>query len=438
MTFPIRQSLLGITLAAALAATGCGVVPGFVPGAQVRGGEGFGALSDTPEIDAQIKANTVKRDENGVLVKKLPVPAKAKPVTFLTFKALDNNLGVTLPMHLNTLEKAGSNANVNALVLADDVGPNNTRKYYITKDSDAEALASPWIKAGRGGEMNTGSGAALASAMKWGFGSYPSKVRWLDVNNHGGGYYGIAQDDNADAIIRLPQLASALKSGNGGKKLDLLTFDACLMATAEVTFELRDTAKVMVASEDSSYALGMNYDATLAALAKKPTTDPDDLARDLVLRAQRKGKLVALFTISAIDLSKGDRVAGAVDKLGRSLMAALPRHGAAIKMSLNAVKPFYVAGPDQSDFNHRDLNEVVDQLRQRVQDPAVQAACQAVKGTLFNKGGAILLSRSAREEGKVARGLSIYLPTDGQVDPIYKDTAFAKATSWDEFLAKLK
>ncbi len=438
MTFPIRQSLLGLTLAATLAATGCGVVPGLAPGGGLRGGDGFAALADAPDIDAQIKANTVSRDENGTLVKKLPVPSKAKPVTFLTFKALDNNLGVTLPMHLNTLEKAGSNANINALVLADDVGPNNTRRYYITQDNNAEAISSPWVKAGRDGEMNTGNGTALAAAMRWGFGTYPSQMRWLDVNNHGGGYYGIAQDDNADSIIRLPQLASALKRGGNGKKLDLLTFDACLMASAEVAFELRDAAKVMVASEDSSYALGMNYDATLAALAKKPSTDPDDLARDLVLRAQRKGKTVALFTVSAIDLSKGDRVAAAVDQLGRALTGAMPRSAAAIKMSLNAVKAFYVAGPDKSDFNHRDLNEVVDQLRLRVQDPAVQAACQAVKGTLFNKGGAILFSRSAREEAKVARGLSIYLPTDGQVDPIYKETSFAKATSWDEFLALLR
>lgn len=438
MTFLTRQSLLGFTLAASLAATGCGVVPGLTPGAQLRGGEGFATLADAPDIAAQIKAQTIGTDENGTQVKQLPVPSKAKPVTFLTFKALDNNLGMTLPMHLNTLEKAGSNTNVNALALVDDVGPNNTRRYYITQDGDANTITSPWTKAGRNGEMNTGSAAGLGAAMRWGFGTYPSQVRWLDVNNHGGGYYGIAQDDNADAIIRLPQLASALKHGTKGKKLDLLTFDACLMATAEVAYELRDTAKVMVASEDSSYALGMNYDATLAALAKKPSTDPDDLARDLVLRAQRKGKTVALFTISAIDLSKGDRVAAAVDQLGRALTGAMPRHAAPIKMSLNAVKAFYVAGPDQSDFNHRDLNEVVDQLRLRVQDPAVQAACQAVKGTLFNKGGAILLSRSAREEAKVARGLSIYLPTNGQVDPIYKDTSFAKATSWDEFLATLK
>lgn len=437
MSFPIRQSLLVAVLTASFAATGCGQVPGL-PGAALRGGDGFGALADTPEIGAQIAASKIRQDENGIQVKKLPVPSKAKPVTFLTYKALDNNLGSVLPMHLNALEKAGSNQNVNALVLADDVGPGNTRRWYITQDKDANAITSPWVKAGRGGEMNTGDANSLASVMKWGFGTYPSQVRWLDINNHGGGYYGIAQDDNADKIIRLPELAAGLKKGNRGKKLDLLTFDACLMATAEVAYEVRDTAKVMVGSEDSSYALGMNYDATLNALAQKPSTDPAELGRDLVLRSARKGKTIALYTISAIDLSKAANVAGAVDQLGKSLMKALPRNAAAIKQSLNATKAFYVAGPDKSDFNHRDLNEVVDQLRQRVQDPAVQAACQAVKGTLFNKGGAIIMSRSANEEAKVARGLSIYLPTDGQVDAIYKDTAFAKATSWDEFLAALK
>ena len=436
MTTVFRRSALAFALATTLA--GCGALPGMPVASQLRGAEGFAALADVNEIDAQIKANAIGMDEFGFQVKKLPAPTKAKPVTFFTFKALDNNLGMVLPQHLNTLEKAGSNTNVNAVVLADDVGPNNTRLYYIKQDTDANKISSPWQKAGRDGEMNTGSGVALGAAMRWAFGTYPSKTRWLDVNNHGGGYYGIAQDDNADSIIRLPQLGKALARGNGGQKLDLLTFDACLMATAEVAYELRDAAKVMVASEDSSYALGMNYDATLAALAQKPTTDADDLGRDLVMRAQRKGKTVALFTLSAIDLTKADRVAGAVDGLGKALMGALPRQKAVIKQSLGAVKAFYVAGPDKSDFNHRDLNEVCDQLRVRVQDPAVQAACQAVKATLFNKNGAILVSRSAHEEGKTARGLSVYLPTDGTVDPIYKDTAFAKATSWDEFLAALK
>jgi hypothetical protein len=426
-----------VSLAAAVVLSACGQAS-FLPDSATRLASGFAVRADVPEIAAQIKEQFISQDNSGIRVKRLPQPKKPKEVTFFTFKALDNNLGITLPMHINILEKAGSNSTVNAVVLTDDVGPNNSRWYYIAKDQNQEIINSPWMPVGKRGEVNSGNGGALASAMRSAFSNYPAKFRWLDVNNHGGGYYGIAQDDRSESIIRLPQLAQALNRGRGNQKIDLLTFDACLMATAEVAYELRDTAKVMVASEDSSYALGMNYDKTLELLHGKLKPDAAALGRDVVLRSQRKGKLIALYTISALDLTKAERTTKAVDGLGKALMKAMPAHGPVIKRALASVKPFYVAGPDKSDFNHRDLHEVIVQLRERVADPGVKAACQGVQDTLFNRNGVILLSRAAKEQGGIARGLSIYLPTDGQVDPIYKGTAFAKDTSWDEFLAALK
>lgn len=424
---------------AVLALTGCGAGVPF-GAANVLGESGafakIGKIADFPEIAPQIARLKTGTDAWGTRVSALPKPRAAKAVTFLTYKALDNNLGLTLAQHLNTLEKAGSSTRVNALALTDDIGPKNTAKYYLAQDTDPETLSSPYapfVKSGS--DLNTGSAQALTRAMRWGFGDYPSKLRWLDINNHGGGYYGIAQDDQNNTIIRLPALAKALASGG---KLDVVSFDACLMASAEVAYELRGTARYMVGSEDSSYALGMNYDQTLAALAKETgTPDAEALARDLVLRAQRKGNIKALFTISALDLSKAEGVMKQVDVLAGALMAAYPKEKQAIGMSLKAVQAFHVGGPDQTDFNHRDLNEVVVQLKQRVSDPGVRSACEALNKVLFNKNGAILLSRATKEEKGVARGLSIYLPTTGQLDPIYQDTAFAKATRWDEFLAML-
>lgn len=416
--------------------TGCGLVGGPTP--MVAGaGDGFAAMADWPEIATLIARSKIQETPFGTLVKELPKVGKTKPVTFLTYKALENNLGATLPEHLNTLEKAGSSQNVNVLAYTDDFGPKNTLRYYVRQDDKTSAITSPYVPADRRGDMNTGSAEILRRAVKWGFSDYPAQFRWLDINSHGGGYYGIAQDDMANAIIRLPQLARAIKDGAGSRKLDLVSFDACLMATAEVAYELRETAKVMVASEDASYALGMDYDKTLAELAGKPTQDAAAMGRALVLKANRKGDSKRFFTLSAIDLSKASEVAAAVDELARALVVAMPQYRSAIKLSLKQVESFSVSGYDQTDFNHRDLNEVADQLRMRVPDAGVQQACQRIDDALFKR-GAILLSRSAREEKKVPRGMSIYLPLDGQVDPIYKDTAFAANTRWDEFLAALK
>lgn len=432
----LERTVLSGALISLYALTGCGLAGGPLP---MGAGDSLEALADYPEIEQQIAKARLQETAQGTLVKQLPTVGKTKPVTFLTYKALENNLGTTLSDHLNTLEKAGSSQNVNVLAYTDDFGPRNTYRYYVRQDAKPAAVTSPYVPADKRGDMNTGSPEILRRAVKWGFGDYPGQFRWLDINSHGGGYYGIAQDDMAASIIRLPQLAQALKGGSGGRKLDLVSFDACLMATAEVAYELKDAAKVMVASEDASYPLGMDYDKTLAELAKKPVQDAAAMGRTLVLKANRKGDDKRFFTLSAIDLSKADDVASAVDELARALLAAMPQYKSAIQLSLKQVEPFSVSGYDKTDFDHRDLNEVADQLKLRVPDARVQAACQRVDDALFKNGrGAILMSRSAREEKKVPRGLSIYLPLKGQVDPVYKDTSFAAKTQWDEFLAALK
>lgn len=393
-------------------------------------------VDDYPEIEAQISKDTVLVDENGTRVRQLPLSPQSKRVTFLTYKALDNNLGLTLPMHLNILEQVGSTRAVNVLAFTDDIGPSNTRRYYMRRDTTDERVSSPYAPAASQ-ELDTSRPKTLSQSMKWAFGKYPSAFRWLDINNHGGGYYGIAQDDRGGGIMRLPQLRSALLDGSGGRKLDLLTFDACLMSSLEVAHELRDTAAVMVGSEDSSYALGMNYPASLATMTRERTPEALELSRGLVLRALRLGSQKALFTVSAIDMTRVATLSQAVNELADSLLGIMPEQRSVILRSLEAVRAFYVSGPDKSDFDHRDLNEVIRQLQLRVNDARVRAACQRVNQALFNKGGAIILSRSANEQGGVTRGLSIYLPLSAKMDPIYRDTAFAKETRWDELLTAL-
>lgn len=438
----IRANRIALVALAAIALTGCGRGPLGTAG--VRGAGELAAKADQAGIEQQIVAATIAKDDNGTLVKRLPVPAKAKPVTLLTYKALDNNLGMLATDHMNTLERAGSSAAVNALAVVDDIGPNNTRRFYVRQDADKAAVTSPYEAMG---EADMGKPGTLTDAVKWGFATYPAQLRWLDVNSHGGGFKGIAQDDEAESLLSLPQLGQALASATAGRPLDVVSFDACLMATLEVAFELRGSARYVVASEDESYALGFNVDRALAALPAGQAPAADQLARSLVINAQRQGADTvkkgtqkvnkAFYTVAALDVSKADRVAGAVDGLARTLLGALPAHKAAIKLAFERTRPFYVTSNGGHDFEQRDLHELLDQLKVRVADPAVQQAVAGVAGTLFNKNGIVLLSRSANEERDVTRGLAIYAPATGQVDPEYKASAFAKATRWDELLAAL-
>lgn len=417
-------------LAAALALTACHhPVAG---GVALQDAAGLGVLADVPDIARQIAVATMGKDELGTRVNKLPVPNGEKAVTFLTYKALDNNLTSTANEHVNLLERTGSSTNVNALALVDGEGAANTRRYYVRQDRDDAKVTSPYLNAA--GDVNTASETTLRVVTRWAFaGNYPAKLKWLDINNHGHGAFGIADDVRSGQQLSLPALARAIAAG-AGQKLDVLSFDACLMASAEVACDMQGVAKYMVASEDQSYAVGMDYDKTLAALAKKPVA-PLELARALATRSRRRGDDARIFTISVIDLDEAGHITEAVDGLGRALLAALPTQGAAIRRAVAEVPRFFLAG--EADEGMRDLGDFAQRLQAKVADPAVQRACHQLQDVLVDHKRAVRMNWTA-DGNATARGLSIYLPADGAFDARYRETGLARKTRWDEFLLALR
>ena len=428
-----------VGLAAVFALSAC--APTGVPQALPRAAGVAGALADFPSVDAQILRATISHDQAGTRVGRMPDPGRAKPVTFLTYKALDNNLGSgeasMRPFHINILERAGSNTGINVVALTDEEGPNNTYAYYVRQDADEKRVTSPYMPIWPG-ERDTGSAYTLAQAVRWGFTAYPAKLRWLDVNDHGHGAFGIADDGRSGSTIQLPELAAALTVGSQDRPLDVVSFDACLMATVEVAHELRGAARYLVASEDASFALGMNYDKTIKSLEGKPY-DAIALARALVLRAERRGPARAIYSLSAIDLGRAATVTKAVDRLAGALIAALPAQRDAIRRAIADTPRFHLSSGDgDSDERHKDLAALVAALRGRVTGAEVRAAADGVTAALFGREKAVLLALNAPEQKEAAQGLSIHVRADGKLAPAYRRTAFARDTRWDEFLLALR
>lgn len=73
--------------------------------------------------------------------------------------------------------------------------------------------------------------------------------------------------DDAGYNIDIPQLADVLGSAFP-KKLDFILFDACMMGTAEVCYELKDMTRYCVASVMETPAYGFPYDDILLELYK--------------------------------------------------------------------------------------------------------------------------------------------------------------------------
>lgn len=367
----------------------------------------------------------------GETVAQLPPATGAKTLTYLTYEALDNNLYGDLNRVVDTLELVGSNNQMNLLAQTDNFGPDNAARYFLKQGSFGQ-ITSPNVKIGAQGE-NSGDPRTLADAVKWGFNSYPARVNWLNISSHGMGFAGVGYDDHPEASMNIMTFHQALQAGLGGRKLDIVSFDACLMSTVEVGTELQDTSNILVGSEDSTYYWGMGYYTTMSRIAKNPAEmNPDQVARGLVVDVNNKGASNQTLTIAATDLRKMPLLEQSLDKLARALRKAMPTQGANIIRAMRNTQEFHLA----SGIPFRDINRMISLVKQNVPVAEVAAACDEINNVMYRR-GVIMFSRASKLENGQGRGLSIYLPTEGQVSSLYRQTRFAKETQWDEFLLDL-
>lgn len=93
----------------------------------------------------------------------------------------------------------------------------------------------------------------------------PSTSYGLSMGSHGTGWLKAPRTtarsfgDDDGFSINIPELADALKTAFGANKLDFVLFDACMMANAEVAYELRDVTDYVIASVMETPVHGFPY-----------------------------------------------------------------------------------------------------------------------------------------------------------------------------------
>jgi len=172
------------------------------------------------------------------------------------------------------------------------------------------------------GEVNMGDPSTLADFAKWAVSNYPAEKYALVISSHGKGWEGCCWDKTSDNDnINLAELRSALGeiSGFTGQPLNILGFDACLMGTVEVAYEIHEFASVMVASEQFEPASGWPYDTILTELTADPDMDAASLATIIVDKYYQDGESKG-YTMSAIDLTRIGVVASNLNDLAQALL----------------------------------------------------------------------------------------------------------------------
>jgi hypothetical protein len=180
------------------------------------------------------------------------------------------------------MQMVGSTSDVNIVVLFDRYdkicGFNGSAILYIHKGYN-ETVWGGWSEEY---ELNMGDPKTLYWFISFVSEHYPAENYALVLWDHGSNWEGVCWDWTNKDYLTVKELYQAL--ANSPVKINLLGFDACLMASIEVSYELALTNKVnvMVASEDYVPWAGYPYDAILAGLTENPTWDEANFAVRIV------------------------------------------------------------------------------------------------------------------------------------------------------------
>lgn len=135
--------------------------------------------------------------------------------------------------------------------------------------------------------QNMGDPNTLVDFLAWAVDYCPADRYMLIFWDHGGGTgSGCCWDEsNGDDYLSLREIAWGLEryqKMNPGFHLDLIGFDACLMATYELAASISPYADFMVASEETVPSWAWDYTAWISALGGRPNMDSQSVGTAIV------------------------------------------------------------------------------------------------------------------------------------------------------------
>lgn len=178
---------------------------------------------------------------------------------------------------------------------------------------------------------NMGDAATLESFLRFCTAQYPADHAALVFWNHGGGSVGgIAYDEQFHFdSLSLVEVSTAMEAVYGDTPetppLELVGFDACLMASIDTAAALQGYAKYMVASQELEPGIGWEYTGIVEALAGTPGITGAGLGQvicDSYAAACRDYGLAEDITLSVIDLTRLDVLLDAYHNAGVEYLAA--------------------------------------------------------------------------------------------------------------------
>ena len=415
---------------------------------------------------------------------------KERKWTVMVYFASDNDLEGFALENINMMKQVGSTDEVAILAELDPSGIGQTKRFYVRDNNstiEEDAIMSF-------GETNTGDPASLKNFIEWGKANFEAAHYLVVLWGHGHGWQsednanraagrtvnivrgkgnkftlrsdknaegeeqlvvkvflskdaagqfrirgveeeitdpslsGFLLDEKSNDVLTMDELSEALKTVG---KVDILGMDACLMAMAEVGYQVKDLAHILVGSEETIPDASWPYDRILKKLVANPAMSPRDfsvqIAREYIIHYQAKSKQVAM---SACNLERAEALAQALADLVKELIKAKEKVSYEVMRSRAMAQTFYIK-------DYVDLYDFCRLLRENCAEPDIQAKALVVMkviGVGENPAGFVIDYGYYGFSKRDSHGVSVYFPCkDASVS--YVNNQFAQAADWAEFLA---
>jgi hypothetical protein len=416
--------------------------------------------------------------------------------TIMVFLNAKNNLEEYSFPNFKQMARVGSTDAVNILVeygrprrhYSDNYGGwSKTLRFRVEKGMEPlESRALEDL-----GKVNMGSGAALSRFVRWSKEKYPAKRYLLAIWDHGQGWrldtatrfpgtreevdgfrsarrglieqavetrgevpgpeedqvvsgtfrYVSHDEDTGDKLYNR-EIQDALTRTLHGEKLDIIAFDACLMAMVETAYAMRKVAKVMVGSEELEPGSGWNYQRWLAPLVAAPGDfDGAELGKQMVKAYGDFYQGDYDTTLSAIDVSKSEELGAAITAFADLAKSKLSAQLAVLKRARGACAS-YAPGYGVHSI---DLCRYLDQFQGADVDPDLRNSAM-VASDVVRKAVLANYAADTRQDRFGSNGLAIYYPPtkkafeadpdgDGYLESnTHYPVEFVKKESWAKFM----
>ncbi len=384
--------------------------------------------------------------------------ADMKDWTVMVYMNAKNNLGKYADLNVTEMEEVGSTANMNVVVEIGHLHQGSQRMFIQKKTGDT----SNSIVLSTDTAADMGDYKHAIDFAQWAKASYPAKHYMFILWNHGGGwldpvpqaFFGtkaISIDEDAKDYIRTPQLGEILRQIG---PVEVFGMNACLMQMAEVAYEVKDYAGVIIGSEETLLVRGFDYNALLSYITGNPDAAPASIGKVVVDGWQNfmesSSQLSALpGTMSTLNPQALNALPAKLDAFSGAVMNANDTD--AVNYALkNVIRFTSLAG--ESDVNkdmstYGDLYDFASLVASQSKDAGVQAAASDlmsyITGTLVLSNIGVHTDKQGQDYSK-CRGIAINLtmkrkPVPAQFTQIletkYSDLALGKASHWADFVA---